>query len=105
MSQKRPKPQSINYFRKGYIFTFLSLNAHTGGVKKVFFSGPGWLDWTKMAFFGLKMHIFAIFGWFLVQKLQITNLCAFVRCLIAQFSIVTHKQNRIKNIFLRILAH
>ena len=67
--------------------------------------GPGLLDWMKVAFFGLKMHIFAIFRWFWVLKLQITNLCAFVRCLIAQFSIVTNKQNRIKNIFLRILVH
>ena len=71
----------------------------------MFFRGPEWLDGTKVVVFGLKMHIFAIFGWFLAQKLQITNLCAFVRCLIAQFSIVTHKQIRIKNIFLCILAH
>ena len=57
----------------------------------MFFRGPEWLDGTKVAVFGLKMHIFATFGWVLAQKLQITNLCTFVRCLIAQFSIVTHQ--------------
>ena len=104
MAQKQQQ-QIFQKFFEGYIFTFLSLNTHTGGVEKVIFSVPGRLDWTKMAFFCLKMHIFAIVRWFLVQKLQITYLCAFVRCLIALFPIVTHKQNRIKNILLRILAH
>ena len=107
MAQKRPKPQKMNISKifECYFFTFLGLNTHTEGVKKVCFRGPGWLDWTKVAFFGLKMHIFAIFRWFWVQKLQITNLSTFVRCLIAQFSIVTHIQNRIKNMFLLIPAH
>ena len=60
------------------------------------------LDGTKMAVLGLKMLFIAIFGRFWVQKLQITNLAAFGRSLIAQFPIETHKQNRTKNIFLRI---
>ena len=39
----------------------------------MFFRGPEWLDGTKVAGFSLKTHIIAIFGWFLEQKLQITN--------------------------------
>ena len=106
MAQKRPKPQKRIFQKKfeSYFFTFLGLNRHTGDVKKVCLRGPGWLDWTKVAFFGIKIQIFAIFRWFRVQKLQITNLCAFVRCLISQFSIVRNKQNRIKNIFCAYLG-
>ena len=102
---QNPKNKYFKFFLKVTFFTFLGLNTHTGGVKKLCFMGPGWLDWTKVAFFCLKMHLFAIFRWFWVQKLQITNLFTFVLCLIAQFSIVTHIQNRIKNRFLLIPAH
>ena len=58
-----------------------------------------------MDVFGPKMHIFAIFGWFLVQNHQFTNLPAFANGLIAHISIFIHKYLRIKSIFLLILAH
>ena len=105
---KMAKTPKNKYFKQilKVTFFYLSRSQYTyRGVKKVFFRGPGWLDWTKVAFFGLKMRLFAIFRWFWVQKLQITNLSTFVRCLITQFSIVTHIQNRIKNMFLLIPAH
>ena len=69
----------------------------------MFCRGPGWLDETKVGVFGLKMHIFAIFGWFLVQNYKFTNLPAFANGLIAHISIFIHKHLRIKSIFLLII--
>ena len=81
------------------------LNAHTRGVKKVFFKGLGWSDGTKIDVFASKMHIFAIFGWFLVQNHKFTNLATFAHCLVAHILIFIHKHLRIKSIFLLILAY
>ena len=78
---------------------------HIVEVSNKFFRGSGRLDGTKMVVFDQKMHIFVIFGWFLVKNQKFTNLAAFGHCLVAHISIFIKKHLRIKNNFLLILAH
>ena len=67
MTQKQPKPpkQSILDFFEGTFYLSWSLCTYRR-CKKVFFRGFGWL--TKIVFFGQKMQIFVIFGWFWVHN-------------------------------------
>ena len=87
---QNPKNMFLNTFFEYYFLTPVDFYTHTGGVKKAFSGGQCGIKGVNNDNLCPKNAYFSIFGWFLVQNQELTNLTTFGRCLITHISIFIH---------------